>query len=107
MSDSGGKVFWITGLSGAGKSSVAQLLARRLRERGQAVVHLDGDVIREVLGLEKTSYDREDRKRLAGIYGRLCRAMASQGIDVICATISMFHDVRRWNRKNIPGYREI
>ena len=38
---------------------------------------------------------------------RLCRLLASQGADVVCATISMFHEVQRWNRENISGYREI
>ena len=38
---------------------------------------------------------------------RLCRLLAEQGGDVVCATISMFHEVQRWNRENIPGYREI
>jgi len=38
---------------------------------------------------------------------RLCRLLAAQGADVVCATISLFHDVQRWNRENIPGYREI
>ncbi len=33
--------------------------------------------------------------------------LAQQGADVVCATISLFHDVQRWNRTNIPGYREI
>jgi phosphohistidine swiveling domain-containing protein len=38
---------------------------------------------------------------------RLCRLLAEQGTDVICATISLFHEVHRWNRENIPSYREI
>jgi phosphohistidine swiveling domain-containing protein len=38
---------------------------------------------------------------------RLCRLLAEQGTDVVCATISLFHEVQRWNRENIPGYREI
>ena len=38
---------------------------------------------------------------------RLCRLLAGQGFDVVCATISLFHEVQRWNRENIPNYREI
>jgi adenylylsulfate kinase len=33
--------------------------------------------------------------------------LAGQGLDVVCATVSMFHDVRRWSRAHIPAYREI
>ena len=49
----------------------------------------------------------DDRRRLALTYGRLAREVASQGIDAVCATISMFHVVREWNRHHIPRYREI
>ena len=50
---------------------------------------------------------RADRRRSAMRNARLCRLLAGQGFDVVCATISLFHDVQRWNRENIPGYREI
>jgi glutamine kinase len=39
--------------------------------------------------------------------GTLCRMLAEQGFDVVCSTISLFHDVQRWNRENIPRYSEI
>jgi phosphoenolpyruvate synthase/pyruvate phosphate dikinase len=39
--------------------------------------------------------------------GSLCRMLAEQGMDVVCSTISLFHDVQRWNRENIPRYNEI
>jgi adenylylsulfate kinase len=99
-------VYWITGLSGAGKSTVAELLAKRLRAHGQPVVQLDGDMLRDIFS-PAAGHDTQDRLRLAQAYGRLCRAVAAQGIDVVCSTISMFHAVRRWNRDHIPSYREI
>ena len=101
-----GTVYWITGLSGAGKSTVAALLARRLRAHGRAVLQLDGDTLREIFS-PAAGHDAEDRLRLARAYGRLCGEVAGQGIDVVCATISMFHAVRKWNREHIPSYREI
>ena len=103
---SAGTVYWITGLSGAGKSTVAALLARRLRAHGRPVLQLDGDILRDIFS-PAAGHDAEDRLRLARAYGRLCREVAAQGIDVVCATISMFHAVRQWNRDHIPGYREI
>jgi len=39
--------------------------------------------------------------------GMLCCMLAEQGFDIVCSTISLFHDVQRWNRKNIPRYNEI
>jgi phosphohistidine swiveling domain-containing protein len=38
---------------------------------------------------------------------RLCRLLAEQGAVVVCATISLFHEVQRWNRENLPSYCEI
>jgi len=101
-----GAVWWITGLSGAGKSTVGRLVRDALLARGRPVLLLDGDALRQVLG-EEHSHSSEDRSRLAMTYARLAREIASQGIDAVCATVSMFHSVRDWNRANIPGYKEI
>lgn len=101
-----GRVFWITGLAGAGKTTLATLLADSLREDGEWVVFLDGDTMREVFG-GAAGHSPDERRLLAGQYGRLCRLLAQQGATVVCATISMFHAVRRWNRENISRYCEV
>jgi adenylylsulfate kinase-like enzyme len=105
---SGGEamVWWITGLSGAGKSTVSRLVRDGLQARGGAALLLDGDVMRDILG-ETLTHAPDDRRRLGLTYGRFAREVAGQGIDVICATISMSHAVREWNRAHIPRYREI
>lgn len=98
--------YWITGLSGAGKSTIGNMLADNLRQKNRAVVILDGDDMREVMG--RTSvHTREERTQLAFGYAKLGRLIASQGVDVIIPTISMFHEVHRWNRENLPGYIEV
>jgi len=99
-------VFWITGLSGAGKSTLCRKLVAHLREQKRIVVMLDGDELREVMGATQ-SHTQEERKQLAMRYSRLCKMIASQGVDVAIATISMFREVHEWNRANIPGYVEI
>ncbi|MCC7047079.1 MAG: adenylyl-sulfate kinase [Alphaproteobacteria bacterium] len=101
-----GTVYWITGLAAAGKTTIATKLCERLRRGGRAAVLLDGDRLRVVLDAE-AAHAPEERRRLAMTYGRLCRELAGQGIDVVCATISMFHAVRDWNRAQIGRYREI
>jgi len=101
-----GCVFWITGLSGAGKTTVGRELWSRLRAAGRPVTFLDGDLLRAVMA-EDLGYSSDDRRRSAMRNARLCRLLAGQGADVVCATISLFHEVQRWNREHIPGYREI
>ena len=100
------RAFWLTGLSSAGKSSVARELRALLLERGVVPVMLDGDRLREALPWP-TGYAREQRLELARFYGRLAREMAGQGHVVICATVSLFHEVQAWNRAHVPGYFEV
>lgn len=99
------EVYWITGLAGAGKTTMGTQLYDYLRDR-QPTVLLDGDALRNVMG-NLFGYAPEERRKGAFIVCRLCKLLAEQGITVICCTISMFHDVRQWNRDNISGYREI
>lgn len=99
-----GRVVWITGLSGAGKSTIAKALVADLQPR---CILLDGDAMREVLGRQDGSYSKRGRMEVAFTYSRLCRLLAEQGFGVVCATISLYHSVRKWNRENLPGYMEV
>ena len=101
-----GRVHWITGLSGAGKTTLALSLVKALRERGRTAILLDGDQLREVLDAQ-TGHGREARFALATRYGKLCKILSEQGVDVVIATISMFRDIHAWNRRNLPDYVEI
>ena len=103
---SAGAVIWITGLSGAGKSTVAAHLVPRLASTGVLPVLLDGDDLRTALGMVGT-YDPESRHRLAFVYARLCQLLARQGHTVVIATIALYHDVQAWNRTNLPNYLEV
>lgn len=99
-------VYWITGLSGAGKTSIGTLLFEKMKQKYPNTVFLDGDVLREVFGSD-LGYTREDRSRCAMRYARLCKMLQEQELNVICCTISMFDHIRSWNRENIGSYREI
>ena len=101
-----GRVFWLTGLSGAGKTTLGRELWRRLRADGRPATFLDGDALRAAIA-DDLGHTAEDRKQSAMRNARLCRLLAQQGFDVVCATISLLHEVQRWNRQNIPGYHEI
>ena len=104
--DSKGSVYWLTGLSGAGKTTLCIKLVEYLRKHNKSVVMLDGDKLREVIGATN-AHTRKDRLKLAMQYSRLCQMISKQGVNVAISTISLFHEVHRWNRINIPGYVEI
>lgn len=100
-----GTVYWITGLSGAGKTTIGTELLNYIKEKKNNVVILDGDALREVY--RNSDYTLEGRKEIAFRTARLCRMLSDQGIDVVCCIIAMFDDVRRWNRENIYKYKEM
>lgn len=101
-----GYVYWLTGLSGAGKTTIGRLWRDELKRTGEAVVFLDGDEMRTVFG-GGLGFTVEDRRKLAESYAKLCALLARQGLTVVCCTISMFDSVRKWNRDNIPRYFEV
>ena len=101
-----GNVYWITGLSGAGKTTIGRLWYQLLCKGKKNVVFLDGDTLRQVFG-DDLGYTEADRRKSAMRNARLCKLLSDQGLDVVCCTISMFPEVWAWNRAHMPGYVEI
>lgn len=102
-----GTLYWITGLAGAGKTSIGNKLYKHIKKKYKNTIFLDGDVLRGILGYKNINYDKTSRMKIAMQYARLSKLFTDQGINVIFATISMFDSVRTWNRKNINNYVEI
>lgn len=96
-----GAVLWLTGLSGAGKSTVAQALARRLFEMDCRSYVLDGDQLRTGLcaDLDFSDAARSENIRRAG---ELAALFADAGMIVICAFISPFAGDRARARALVP-----
>ncbi|MFT5429434.1 MAG: adenylylsulfate kinase-like enzyme [Myxococcota bacterium] len=101
-----GAVYWLTGLAGAGKTTVARRLFSTLRDRNANVILLDGDILREVYG-DSPGHHMEGRRIAAWRHAHMCHMLSQQGIDVVIATISMFHEIHAWNRAHMSGYREV
>lgn len=110
-----GTVYFFTGLAGAGKTTIGGLFYRRLLEKKPDAVLIDGDQTRTQAGhsasdgtvLLEDRYTTQARK--SGAWGtfRRCRDLAEEGQDVVICSISMYTEVRAWNRENIENYREI
>lgn len=100
-------LYWITGLPGAGKTTIAKMLHQFFIESSHVFpIFLDGDRLREILGI-KGGYSRDERKQIAFVYSRLCKELSDQGFCVIIATVSLINDIHTWNRENIDDYIEI
>lgn len=101
-----GTVYWITGLSGAGKTTMGTQLYQIMRREKPNVFRLDGDIARWAYN-DVTDFSIEARRECAFRHARVSKMIADQGIDVICCTVSLFHEVQAWNRENFARYVEI
>ena len=99
-------VIWVTGLSGSGKTTLATQITKAIRDRNIPVIMLDGDILRETLGIEGKNA-RHERIEIGFTYSRLCKMIAAQEINVVIATIALFKQIHAWNRENIDNYFEI
>ena len=103
---SGGFTLWFTGLSGAGKTTIAQIVEKTLRARGLRVEVLDGDVVRTHLS-KGLGFSREDRdtniRRIAFVANLLTR----NGVAVIVAAISPYRAIRDEARTMIGRFVEV
>jgi bifunctional enzyme CysN/CysC len=94
-------VLWFTGLSGAGKSTIANLLEGRLHALGRHTYLLDGDNVRK--GLNKDlGFTAEDRVENIRRVAEVAALMADAGLIVITAFISPFRNERRMARGLLP-----
>lgn len=104
-----GPVVWITGLSGTGKTTLANAAAALLGDEGRAPVLLDGDDVRRALDPEDLAgrHDREQRLRRAFRLATMASDAAQDGATVLVATISLFHEVQCANRARNARYAEV
>ncbi len=99
----------LTGLSGAGKTTIGRQVCRLWRRTSPTAMLVDGDDVRKVLGVTRDarSYTPEGRRQVAERIAALCRWLDGQGIDVVCCTLSVFPDISRRHRETLSHYFEV
>ena len=93
MSSRKGFTLWLTGLSGAGKTTLAAHLATELRARGLRIEVLDGDDVRTNLS-KGLGFSKEDRDTNIRRIGYVCRLLSRNGVGTVSAAISPYSAVR-------------
>jgi len=101
-----GVTIWLTGLSGAGKSTVAEALGEKLLALGQRVEVLDGDAVRTHLS-KGLGFSREDRDINVRRIGYVAHLLTRNGVFVITAAISPYRETRAWCRETIGDFVEV
>jgi adenylylsulfate kinase len=101
-----GFVVWLTGLSGAGKSTIADALIVELRAAGKKVELLDGDVVRTHLS-KGLGFSREDRDTNVGRIAFVAHLLARNGVAVVVAAVSPYRSGRDEARRTIGDFVEV
>ena len=100
-----GILFWVTGLSGSGKTTISRKIKKYIEENYGPTLLVSGDDIRNIFNFKK--YTIEERRKLVLKYCKLSKFITDQNINLIFAVVGMMDEVRDWNKKNIKNYIEI
>ena len=100
-----GIIFWITGLSGSGKTSLAKKITNFVNKNYGPTLCLHGDELRKTFNIK--SYNKKDRLMIGKMYVKLIKMIAEQKINVIISVVGLFHELQKLNRKTFANYLEI
>ena len=101
-----GFTVWFTGLSGAGKTTIAHGLEQQLRDRGQNVELLDGDVVRTHIS-KGLGFSKEDRDTNIRRIGFVCNLLSRNGVAALAAAVSPYRDIRDEVRAELGDFLEV
>ena len=101
-----GFTIWFTGLSGAGKSTIADLVGAELERHGAAVEYLDGDIVRTRLS-KGLGFSKEDRDTNIERIGWVASRLTRHGAAVLVSAISPYAETRRKAREMVEEFGEF
>jgi len=101
-----GFTLWLTGMSGAGKSTISDQLMERFRQGGAKVELLDGDIVRTNLS-QGLGFSREDRDTNIRRIGFVADLLSRNGVIVVVAAISPYRATRDEVRSKIGNFLEV
>ncbi|MGB7338679.1 MAG: adenylyl-sulfate kinase [Phototrophicaceae bacterium] len=106
MADHPGFVLWFTGLSGAGKTTIAQALLPKLQEKGMKIERLDGDVVRESL-TKDLGFSKEDRDKNIERVTFVAKLLSRNNVGVLASFISPYAATRQYVSDQTTNFLEV
>lgn len=99
-------VIWVTGLSGAGKTTLCRAYYDLYKPSCPELVLLDGDAVRAAFGHDLGHRESDRHKQIRRIQG-IARLLSDQGLVVLVSALYSHPDLLAWNRANLAGYFEV
>ena len=96
-------VIWIIGLSGSGKTYLANNLFKKMKGKK---IFVDGDDVRKHITYN-LKYSKKDREKNSQLISDLCKFLEIKGFTVICSILSIFKNHQKLNRKKFNDYFQI
>lgn len=100
-----GILFWITGLSGSGKTTIAKKIKKDIIQLYGPTLLVSGDNLRKIFKFNKYTYN--ERASIAKKFCKFAKYVTNQKINLIFASVGMMDSTRKWYRNNIDNYIEI
>ena len=100
-----GILFWITGLSGSGKTTIAKKIKKDIIQLYGPTLLVSGDNLRKIFKLNKYTYN--ERASNSKKFCKFAKFVTNQKINLIFAAVGMMDSMRKWYRNNIDNYIEI
>jgi len=101
-----GFVLWFTGLSGSGKSAIADKVAEKLKERGLKIERLDGDIVRKSL-TKDLGFSENDRNENIKRVTFVAKLLSRNDVGVIASFISPYREIRKHVRNEVTNFIEV
>lgn len=100
-----GFVLWLTGLSGAGKTTLAMALEKEFKVKGLRVERLDGDIVRQGLTRD-LGFSKEDRDKNIERVTFVAKLLSRNGVATLCSFISPYQTTRDMVRSEVTNFLE-
>ena len=99
-------VIWLTGISGAGKTTIARELLKRFKNSLPHLINVDGDEVRTLFNND-LGYQLKDRKKQIQRIQNICKFLENQKMIVLASALYSDASILKWNRENFENYKEI